>query len=96
MRKTGAFVWLGALVLGLGLVAGLAAATGARAADQGTPWLGVYMQGLTPELREGMDYQGNGGVLVSSVVPDGPADQAGIQKGVIPDLAGLLPGVTAD
>ncbi|HVP15427.1 MAG TPA: PDZ domain-containing protein [Terriglobales bacterium] len=83
MRKTGTFVWLAALVVGLALVAGLAVAPGARAAEQGqpTPWLGVYMQALTPELREGMDIQGAGGVLVSGVVSDGPAARAGVQKG---------------
>jgi serine protease Do len=83
MRKTGAFVWLEALVVGLVLVVGLAAAPGARAADpeQSAPWLGVYMQALTPDLREGMDIQGTGGVLVSGVVPDGPAARAGVQKG---------------
>ena len=81
MRKTAALVWLGALVVGLVLVAGLASAPVARAAEGDAPWLGVYMQGLTPELREGMDYKGSGGILVSGVVRDGPADRAGVEKG---------------
>ena len=53
-----------------------------RAAEpsKGTPWLGVYTQTLTPELREGLDYSGDG-VLVNRVVPDSPADRAGLRKG---------------
>jgi serine protease Do len=39
------------------------------------------MQGVTPELREGLDYSGPGGVLVSRVVRDGPADRGGVRKG---------------
>ncbi len=81
MRTTSAHAWLGVLVTGLVLVAGLARAPVARAAEGDTPWLGVYMQGLSPELREGMEYQGSGGVLVTRVVRDGPADRAGIRKG---------------
>jgi membrane-associated protease RseP (regulator of RpoE activity) len=45
-----------------------------------TPWLGTYLQELTPELRDGLDYRGEG-VLVSGVVDDSPADRAGIRKG---------------
>jgi serine protease Do len=43
-------------------------------------WLGVVTQALTPELREGLDYRGQG-VLVNRVVPDSPADHAGLEKG---------------
>ncbi len=50
----------------------------ARAA--GTPWLGVYTQALSSELREAIGYDGDG-VLVSGVVPDSPADRAGLEKG---------------
>ena len=39
------------------------------------------MQPLTEELREGMDYKGAGGVLISGIVRDGPADRAGVRKG---------------
>jgi serine protease Do len=39
------------------------------------------MQELTPELRDGMDFRGDGGVIVSRVVQDGPADRAGLRKG---------------
>ncbi len=81
MRKTPAHAWLGVLVTGLALIASFAQAPVARAAEGDTPWLGVYMQNLSPELRVGIDYQGSGGVLVTRVVRDGPADRAGIRKG---------------
>ena len=47
---------------------------------EGTTWLGVYSQSLTPELREGLEYQGQG-VLVTRVVDGSPAQKAGIRKG---------------
>ena len=37
-------------------------------------------QEITSDLREGLDYRGSG-VLVNSVVPDSPADQAGLEQG---------------
>lgn len=64
------------------VMAGLA--TAARAAD--TPdtrtdaWMGVYTQSLSDELRDGINYKGDG-VLVANVVPGGPAEKAGVKKG---------------
>ncbi len=45
------------------------------------PWIGIYMQELTPELAEkfGVDK----GVLVADVVKASPAEEAGIQAGDI-------------
>ena len=69
------------LIAGLLLVTGLAGVDRARAAAGQTPWLGVYLQELTPELREAMDYRGADGVILTSVVADGPAANAGLRQG---------------
>ena len=64
------------LFVGLVAIAGIALAHPAFA----TAWLGVYSQDISPELREGMNYNGSG-ALVTRVVPDSPADQAGVERG---------------
>ncbi|MBW2694395.1 MAG: PDZ domain-containing protein, partial [Deltaproteobacteria bacterium] len=43
-------------------------------------WLGVMIQKITPELAEEFELDGESGALVSKVVPDGPADEAGIER----------------
>jgi serine protease Do len=60
----------------------LAGAMPGRAAAQtdSTPWLGVTTQEITSDLREGLDYQGSG-VIVNRVIPDSPADKAGVRNG---------------
>jgi membrane-associated protease RseP (regulator of RpoE activity) len=68
------------LIAGFLLVTALAGVDHARAAGQ-TPWLGVYMQELTHELREGIGYRGDGGVILTAVVADGPAARAGLRRG---------------
>jgi len=51
------------------------------------PWIGIYMQELTPELAEKFDVER--GVLVADVVPSSPAEKAGIKPGdVIQEVNG--------
>ncbi len=41
-------------------------------------WLGVSVQDITPELFEAMELSVRSGALVSEVVPDSPAEEAGL------------------
>ncbi|MDJ0596151.1 MAG: HhoA/HhoB/HtrA family serine endopeptidase [Pleurocapsa sp. MO_226.B13] len=51
------------------------------------PYLGIQMAGITPELkqqlksRSNLNIDRNKGVLIVDVVPDSPADKAGLQSG---------------
>ena len=94
MRQNAARVAHLALIAGLLLVVGLAGADIARAAaTTQKPWLGVYLQELTPELREGLDYDGPGGAIVSRVVRGSPAEKAGLLRN---DVIVRLNGRTVD
>ncbi len=44
-------------------------------------WLGVSFQEITPELASHFGGDFDGGALISLVVPEGPADQAGLKAG---------------
>jgi S1-C subfamily serine protease len=44
------------------------------------PWLGVVTQSLDDDLKDGLDYQGDG-VLVNRVADDSPAAKAGLKQG---------------
>jgi serine protease Do len=44
-------------------------------------YLGVTIQTLTPELAKALNLKDHKGVLVGDVVPEGPANKAGIQRG---------------
>jgi serine protease Do len=44
-------------------------------------WLGVVIQRITPELAQEFGLSDDKGALVSKVMPDGPADKAGIERG---------------
>jgi serine protease Do len=44
-------------------------------------WLGVGIQGIGRELARGLDLPDRKGALVTSVMKDGPAAQAGLQRG---------------
>ena len=52
--------------------------------DKKQGWLGVYLQELNSELKESMDLdESTEGVLVSGVVEDSPAEEAGVEDGDI-------------
>ena len=44
-------------------------------------WLGALTQGLTPQIQRKLGIKVNYGALVGYVVPDGPAQRAGIRRG---------------
>jgi len=44
-------------------------------------WLGVSFQEITPELAVHLGGSFEGGALINGVVPNGPADKAGVQAG---------------
>ena len=44
-------------------------------------WLGVYIQPVTPELAQSLGIKDAQGALVAQVLPHGPAQVAGVQRG---------------
>lgn len=61
-----------------------AAATPAEQAISAAEKLfGLQLQDLTSELADALGYANGRGVLVSAVVPDSPADRAGIERGLV-------------
>ncbi|MEX2452247.1 MAG: DegQ family serine endoprotease [Rhodospirillales bacterium] len=44
-------------------------------------WLGVHIQGVTPEIAETLGLKESKGALVASVIKDGPAEKAKIKAG---------------
>ena len=44
---------------------------------------GIQLQDLTEELTTALGYAPNRGVLISAVEPDSPADEAGVQRGLV-------------
>ena len=46
-------------------------------------WIGVTIQELTPELAESFGVKDTKGALIADLVPGGPADRAGLQRGDI-------------
>lgn len=81
MRRQQPTVWVATAVAIAAMSLGIAPAR--SASDENTKakaWLGVYSQEFTDALRDGLDYKGEG-VLVNRVVPQSPADRAGLRKG---------------
>ncbi len=53
-------------------------------ANQGSDtWLGVYTQTIDEDLQEAFDLDSNRGSIIKHVVPDSPADIAGLEQGDI-------------
>jgi serine protease Do len=60
-----------------------------RAGEVQPPWLGLDLQELTPELKRHFALPAEGGgVLVSDVYGNGPADRAGVKRGDVVLLVG--------
>jgi len=58
-------------------------------------WLGVAIQDITPELKEGMKLPTAKGVLVADVSPGSPAESAGLKRGdVVIEVDGEATGNT--
>ncbi|MGU3536999.1 Do family serine endopeptidase [Methylobacterium sp. A54F] len=57
------------------------------------PWLGARVQSVTPDIAESMGLDHPTGVLVASLQPKSPADEAGLKRG---DLVLAVDGQTVD
>ena len=100
MVKKQRHVWYGglAVVLSLALVIALAGAVAAGSdkdakKDAKKGYLGVFMQELDRDVREGLDLRVEKGLLFSGVEEDGPADEAGLKDG---DVIVAFNGKTVD
>ena len=83
VTKSSKRVWIGGLValaavLMLVAVTDVVSAGSKDKAKKG--YLGVFMQELDKEVREGLDLKTKHGVLISDVEEDSPADEAGIES----------------
>jgi serine protease Do len=78
--------------LGFAIPSNMAKAITAQLKDKGQVtrgWLGVSMQKMTPELASSFGRQETHGALVTDVVPQSPAERAGIKSGdIIVSFAG--------
>lgn len=62
--------------------------TGSSSADR---LLGLQLQDLTKELADALGYAESRGVLISAVEPNSPADEVGIQRGLVLYRIGKYP-----
>lgn len=54
-------------------------------------WLGIWLQELTPKLREALDVGPAAGVLISSVYEGSPASAAGVRRGDVLEMVDGTP-----
>jgi len=82
----------GSVGIGFAIPSNLAKPIIATLRDHGSVergWLGVQIQGVTPEIAVAVGLDKPAGAIVSEVMPDGPAAKAGLQRGdVILTFAG--------
>jgi Do/DeqQ family serine protease len=57
------------------------------------PWLGAKLQAVTPEIADTLNLKRPTGALVASIVPQSPAERAGLRSG---DLILSVDGLTVD
>jgi membrane-associated protease RseP (regulator of RpoE activity) len=81
-RKLAGWIITGLAAVALGTVgAGRVLAEDDDDTGQGGAWLGVALQELTPSLREALDVDRHvDGLVIAGVMPDSPAEKAGIQE----------------
>lgn len=75
VRARHPWAWIGLAALVLAVVTGAPAHAGERG------YIGIYMQTLTQDIRDGLDLDLDHGVLVSGVEDDSPAQKAGLEDG---------------
>jgi len=51
--------------------------------EKGSPWLGVYMQEVTPEVAEHFGLEKVEGAIIGDIIVGSPAEEAGLQRGDI-------------
>jgi serine protease Do len=57
--------------------------TSDTSASRAEKLFGIQLQDLSQELSNALGYAGGGGVLITAVEPDSPADQQGIERGMV-------------
>ncbi len=78
--QTGSSIGIG-FAIPVNLVKVVVAAAKHGAHDVKRPWLGASLQGVTRDIAEGLGLDRPAGVLVSDVLDNGPAAEAGLKQG---------------